>query len=144
MPPLCAPVQVQTVQAATRKIASGKCVWWTLCNSDQKECRGTQRELCDKFGTNRSERSNRPAHNQLEQYIREESWKPRRRNWSWFPFYDKEAVVCDGIRKVSFQKYEIGGSHSDSTPTEQQLRDERKTLDTKRKTNRNKIKNIVY
>ena len=49
VPPLCAPVQVQTVQAATRKIASGQCVWWSLCNSDQKECRGTHRELCDNF-----------------------------------------------------------------------------------------------
>ena len=50
-----------------------------------------------------------------------------------FCFYDKEAVVCGGIRKVSSQKYENGYPHSDSAPIEQQLRDEQNKVDDKRK-----------
>ena len=62
----------------------------------------------------------------------------------WVPFCDKGAVVGGGIRKISCRKYEIGGSHSDSAPTEPQLRDERKELDDKReKINCTKINNIV-
>ena len=78
--------------------ATSKCSWWPFCESDTFICGGTQKSLCNVYGTNGSKQSEAPSESALLRAVeRDRNWSKRSKD-QICPWGCGRAVICGGKR----------------------------------------------
>jgi hypothetical protein len=119
VPPLNAPAQYMTIPPALN-LAQGKfkqCVFWPLCDNDARICGGICEDMCSVFGKKEA-----PSMSEVARQRRYRTWSKSglTRDCAWACC--GMAVDCGGLIKNDCSKYGIDGTHVDSRPSEDEMK----------------------
>ena len=114
--------------------ATSKCSWWPFCESDTFICGGTQKSLCNVYGTNGSKQSEAPSESALSRaVIRANRLNHQIIQDRTCPWGCGRTVLCGGTKRACCEKFGKNGTHKHERPSDEELKLMRQHNDRKRK-----------